>query len=646
MDSGNAPGADVVILTALSLESDAVVRQLAGGRDAADANGTRYVVGRIRGGSTTVAVAQLGEGNLAAAALAPAAVDRFHPRALLFTGVAGGLAPDADLGDVVVATRIHAYQPGRSESARFRPRPMGWPVPHRLEQLARQVAQSGEWRGRLTADARPRVLFKPVVSGEAVLDATDSPLAHLLTEHYSGAVAIDMESAGLAEAMHRIGYHDVLMVRGISDRAGGHKRATDASGWQQRAAGNATAFALALAERVGASAVAAQPTAPSAPVRLVAGRWPAGLAAVLIASAALLAASAAREQAPPACNLKVGFFGALTGGDAEPVTPMADGAALALLDHNREHPDCPMTLAEFDTGSESAAEAAARAVRDPSVVAMVGPVFGDDVEVAAPVFEPAGLPMITPWANRFDLGERGWSVFHRGVAHERRQITAATNYLAADLAADRVFVVDDGTEYGLQLAGQVAQLLGARLSGRGRADDESGGPVPLTAAVTRADVAALFYAGAVGEGRRLYADLRRAGWQGAFVGADLLHDPEMFAETGPQAAEGAIALCTCGPPGRAAEGFGAAYRDRFGTAPGPGSDVAYDVTRVLLDGIAAGHRTRAALSGYLDRHRGSGRASGTVFQWQDNGELTPSGAPVWAFVARAGEWVPLAELKP
>ncbi len=61
-----------------------------------------------------------------------------------------------------------------------------------------------------------------------------------------GAVAVDMESVGVACAGHLNGSFPVLSIRGISDLADGAKAATDRAGWQNVAAGNAAAFAVAL----------------------------------------------------------------------------------------------------------------------------------------------------------------------------------------------------------------------------------------------------------------------------------------------------------------------------------------------------------------------------------------------------------------
>jgi hypothetical protein len=147
-------------------------------------------------------------------------------------------------GDVVVATRINAYHGGRDDSSGFRHRPRGWLLPHQVEHLARDVAKT--WR-------EPRVHFAPLVSGEVVLDSRTSTVAALIAEHYGDAAAIDMESAGFAEAAHRGDFHRAVVVRGISDTADGTKKSSDGEGWQPRAASNAAAFALALADRLGAA---------------------------------------------------------------------------------------------------------------------------------------------------------------------------------------------------------------------------------------------------------------------------------------------------------------------------------------------------------------------------------------------------------
>lgn len=263
-----AVGVDIVVLTALNLEYDAIRAHLTDVRSRTDARGTWYEIGRLHAGPCRVAIILMGEGNLAAAALASHAVEQFMPKAVLLVGVAGGLKADAALGDVVVATRIYAYHGGREETAGFRPRPQSWPISHAIDQVARAVARNNAWIDPSPGDARaPAVHFKPLVSGEVVLDSRVSPLATLIAQHYSDAIAIDMESAGVAEAAHRKDFHRVVTIRGISDAADGDKQHTDTAGWQQQAAVHAAAFAMALAERIShrgsATASHSRPAAPS-----------------------------------------------------------------------------------------------------------------------------------------------------------------------------------------------------------------------------------------------------------------------------------------------------------------------------------------------------------------------------------------------
>lgn len=168
------------------------------------------------------------------------------PEALLFVGVAGGLKDDIALGDVVVATRVYAYHGGKITDAGFHARPRVWEASHRLEQAARHARFGLELSGR--------VHFKPVAAGEVVLNSRSSALSEQLMHHFNDAVAIEMESAGVAQAAHLTGVLQTLTVRGISDRADGHKHVAESSGSQQRAAANAAAVAMGVLSELEPSA--------------------------------------------------------------------------------------------------------------------------------------------------------------------------------------------------------------------------------------------------------------------------------------------------------------------------------------------------------------------------------------------------------
>ncbi|MFP3987045.1 5'-methylthioadenosine/S-adenosylhomocysteine nucleosidase [Streptomyces sp. E11-3] len=246
----------VVILTALPVEYTAVRRHLTGTiEERVHESGTRVECGRVSDAPWTIALAEIGEGTQNAAALTERLTAWLAPRAVLFVGIAGGLTDDLRLGDVVVATRVYAHQGGKQSPDGFHARPRAWDASHRLGQTARAALRGGEWSAL--------VHFKPVTSGDVVLNSSVSTLSEQLKHHYNDAVAIEMESSGMALAAHLNGAVETLTIRGISDRADGQKHLADAGGSQPRAAERAAAAAMAVLRKQepfgGGAAPAGQP---------------------------------------------------------------------------------------------------------------------------------------------------------------------------------------------------------------------------------------------------------------------------------------------------------------------------------------------------------------------------------------------------
>lgn len=242
-----------VVLTALELEYQAVRAHLTDLRTRHHPSGTLFEIGLVRGTSTRIAIAVTGEGNRAAAVLVERAVALFRPSFLLFVGIAGALHKDISLGDVVVATRVYGYHGGKEEAAEFLARPRAWETSHDLQQRARHLARTTWWIRPFPRDADVpsfAVHFRPIAAGEVLLDTRIGPLVELIRRHYNDAAAIEMESAGAADAAHLNGALPFLAVRGVSDRADGEKRANDAAGFQSLAAANAALFALAIVDDI------------------------------------------------------------------------------------------------------------------------------------------------------------------------------------------------------------------------------------------------------------------------------------------------------------------------------------------------------------------------------------------------------------
>ncbi|MFC4117091.1 5'-methylthioadenosine/S-adenosylhomocysteine nucleosidase [Nonomuraea zeae] len=243
----------IVILTALDLEYQAVREHLTDPRVHRHTAGTRFELGRLAGDGRRVALGLVGKGNHPSAVITERAIAEFSPSALLFVGVAGALWPGVGLGDVVVATHVYGYHGGTSEDDGLKARPRVWEIAHETDQIARHLYRTGTWTGRLPAGAAvPAVRFGPIAAGEVVQDSAISAHAQWVRQTYNDALAIEMEAAGVAQAAHHNRSLPMAVVRGISDRADGTKTATDGLNWQPKAAANAAAFAVALAQELAA----------------------------------------------------------------------------------------------------------------------------------------------------------------------------------------------------------------------------------------------------------------------------------------------------------------------------------------------------------------------------------------------------------
>ncbi|WP_155374662.1 branched-chain amino acid ABC transporter substrate-binding protein [Catellatospora vulcania] len=339
-------------------------------------------------------------------------------------------------------------------------------------------------------------------------------------------------------------------------------------------------------------------------------------------------------------GLKIGFFGALTGDNAGLVTPGKNGAELAIAEYNAANPGADVQLVPFDSqGSpDKAAALATSAVADAKIIGIVGPAFSGESEVANPIFDQAGLPIITQSATRPSLNSKGWKIFHRGVGNDLSQGPAIGRYLKDVAKATKVFIVDDQSAYGTGLRDEVKKILGAAVVGQDKVTEKQQEFGPVVTAVKSSGADAVFYGGYTPEAAPFLKQLRAGGFKGTFIGGDGLYDANMLSVTGKADVEGAVVTCPCGPATAAKGNFVADFKAKFGTDPGVYADVAYDLTKVFLEGFKAGKTTRADLQAFLGTYNGVGSATGVTYKWEANGELDPAQVAVWAFTAKDGAW--------
>lgn len=298
---------------------------------------------------------------------------------------------------------------------------------------------------------------------------------------------------------------------------------------------------------------------------------------------------------------------------------------LAVDRFTKANPGCAVTVREVDTAGGAAALTAGRIVQDQSTVALIGPMISDEIRTVGAVFDKAGLPFLTPSATDPTLSTNGWSSFFRGLAADDVQGAALAKYLVGTAHFRKICVVEDKSGYGRSLAGSVVAGIGAAADARCGAEISRGdrGFATVVADIAAARPDAVFYSGLYEEAAALLRQLRGAGVTAPFVSAESTVTADFVAAAGDSAA-GALISCSCAP---VVSRFAADYEALNGQPPGPGSAEAYDLTTIVLKGIAAGQGTRPKLLTYLHNYDGTGLAR--TYRWTATGE--PAAPHIWLY---------------
>jgi len=230
------------VLTALRVEYEAVRQHLDKIIEIQHPEGDVYERGMF-GTDWEVGIVEVGMGNPNAAQKTTRAIAYFEPEVVLFVGVAGGIK-DVKIGDVVVATKVYAYDVGKG-AYEFQPRPELVFPHYRILERARAEARKQDWLVLLgkNPDTNLTVFLGPIAAGEQVVVDFEANAIKIIHKTYSDALALEMEGFGFLHAASSFSNIQALVVRGISDLLEGKEEA-DKSGSKERASRHAAAFAF------------------------------------------------------------------------------------------------------------------------------------------------------------------------------------------------------------------------------------------------------------------------------------------------------------------------------------------------------------------------------------------------------------------
>jgi nucleoside phosphorylase len=242
--------ADVIVLTALTVEEKATVRAL--GTCSVDVWRGRVLHIGEAGELRVLVFPAEGMGNISSAEASARVISTWNPRYILLVGIAGGVRSEGDdlrLGDVLVPDQVIGYELGKirpSDLKRryevYRPDPVLLATARGLSPqewaLAITSARPGSPAGRII----PRAHFGPLLTGEKIV--SDEAAIADVRSTWPKALGVEMESLGVAAAAYRSGC-GFLTVKAVSDFADAAKN----DEWQFYAAEAAARLAVAVLAR-------------------------------------------------------------------------------------------------------------------------------------------------------------------------------------------------------------------------------------------------------------------------------------------------------------------------------------------------------------------------------------------------------------
>jgi branched-chain amino acid transport system substrate-binding protein len=291
----------------------------------------------------------------------------------------------------------------------------------------------------------------------------------------------------------------------------------------------------------------------------------------------------------PGTTVKIGMGAPMTGGDASFGIDISQGAQIAVKDAGQFEGFSFELVAQDDGGNaEGGAAVANKLVADPSVVAIAGHIYSGATAAAMPIYEKAGLPMLSPSATNPALTTKGSKVFNRVAFTDVIQGQFAAKFLFEKLGFKKIAVLHDGSDYGKGLAEIVRDnftKLGGTVTDFQAITPKETNYEAVLSTVAAGNPEALYFGGYTAEASVLANEMKTTGLENAvFFGCDGTYGKDFLDRTGKNG-EGAFAVSLTPPDSPDKAKFDAAYTAAFGQAPGvlsPFSWNGYDSTAALI----------------------------------------------------------------
>ena len=306
---------------------------------------------------------------------------------------------------------------------------------------------------------------------------------------------------------------------------------------------------------------------------------------------------AAKSDAPAAATagieIKIGHVGPLTGQIAHLGKDNENGARLAIEQANAagikiDGKDAKFTLvAEDDQADPKVGTTVAQKLVDAKVAGVVGHLNSGTSIPASPIYNQAGIPVISGSATNPKLTEQGFKTQFRVVGRDDQQGPAIANYLASNTKPKLVAVIDDATAYGEGLANEVEKSLkaaGVKTLPREKGTDKTNDWKAILTKLKGRNPDAVFYGGMDATGGPLLKQGKELGIKAVFSFGDGACTDEMNKLAG-AAADGLLCSQAGIPPLASDKKFLDAYKKKYNVDPIIYSPFTYDAANLLIEAM-------------------------------------------------------------
>ena len=351
--------------------------------------------------------------------------------------------------------------------------------------------------------------------------------------------------------------------------------------------------------------------------------------------------------------IKIGVSSVTSGDLAGLGQPIVDAAILAgegveIAGHPIEF------VVQDDLCSPDGGAAAATALLQENVVAVVGPICSGGVAAAQPQYEQAGITHVSPSSTALSVTnpQRGqvFQTFLRTTYSDGIQGPAQAAFARETIGAETAYVVHDTDAYGSGLRDAFSDAFeeaGGEIVGTEGFEKETTDFSAIITNIQAEDPDMVYFAGFYAEATPFIQQLRQANQEIAFLAGDGVKNDEFIAGAGEDAEGAYLSLPTPAYAGSTYTDFA----DRFEAATGSSVDASpfvaesFDAATIIIQALEAVAEDNDGvlsidLEALNEEIRGTelDGASGTI-RFDERGDNVGGETPVTLFVVEGGVYV-------